>query len=104
MLRQLYDNFTGMAMIAMEDFGLCARGESGAFVASGATCWPKGALPVNTHGGCLSEAYVHGLNHVLEGVRQIRGQSTCPVEDSQLCLVTGGPGPAPTSALVLAKP
>lgn len=100
---QVYDNFTGVAMMAMEDYGLCPRGESGPFVASGATQWPHGALPVNTHGGNLSEAYIHGLNHVVEGVRQMRGTSTCQVEDARLCLVTGGPGPAPTSALILGK-
>lgn len=100
---QIYDNFTGVAMMAMEDFGLCSRGESGPFVESGATSWPGGALPVNTHGGNLSEAYIHGLNHVIEGVRQMRGRSTCQVDDARLCLVTGGPGPAPTSALILGR-
>ena len=100
---QIYDNFTGVAMMAMEDFKLCGRGESGPFVESGAISWPSGALPVNTHGGNLSEAYTHGLNHVVEGVRQIRGASTCQVDDAELCLVTGGPGPAPTSALILGR-
>ena len=100
---QVYDNFTGAAMMAMEDYRLCERGESGPFVQSGAISWPDGRLPVNTHGGNLSEAYIHGLNHVLEGVRQMRGASTCQVRDAQLCLVTGGPGPAPTSALILAR-
>ncbi len=100
---QIYDNFSGVAMMAMEDYGLCARGESGPFVASGAIDWPNGSLPVNTHGGNLSEAYIHGLNHVVEGVRQIRGTSTCQVEGARLCLVTGGPGPAPTSALILGR-
>jgi acetyl-CoA acetyltransferase len=100
---QFYDNFSGIAMIAMEDYGLCSRGESGSFVASGATRWPTGALPINTHGGNLSEAYIHGLNHVVEGVRQIRGSSTCQVAGAEICLVTGGPGPAPTSALVLGR-
>jgi acetyl-CoA acetyltransferase len=100
---QIYDNFTGVAMMAMEDFGLCARGESGHFCASGAISWPHGGLPVNTHGGNLSEAYIHGLNHVVEGVRQMRGASTCQVQDARLCLVTGGPGPAPTSALILGR-
>lgn len=100
---QIYDNFTGVAMIAMEDFGLCPRGESGPFAASGAIRWPHGALPVNTHGGNLSEAYIHGLNHVVEGVRQMRGQSTCQVDNARLCLVTGGPGPAPTSGLILGR-
>nr|WP_321440644.1 hypothetical protein [uncultured Hyphomonas sp.] len=100
---QIYDNFTGIAMMMMEDFGLCGRGEAGAFCESGAMSWPDGHLPVNTHGGNLSEAYIHGLNHVLEGVRQIRGTSTCQVADAELCLVTGGPGPSPTSALILGK-
>ena len=100
---QIYDNFTGLALMAMEDYGLCARGESGPFAASGAIDWPDGALPVNTHGGNLSEAYIHGLNHVVEGVRQMRGVSTSQVRDASLCLVTGGPGPAPTSALILGR-
>ena len=100
---QIYDNFTGMAMMAMEDFGLCDPGGSGPFVESGAISWPHGALPVNTHGGCLSEAYIHGLNHVVEGVRQMRGESTCQVPGAGLCLVTGGPGPSPISALILGR-
>lgn len=100
---QVYDNFSGVAMIAMEDFGLCERGESGPFCESGAISWPNGVLPVNTHGGNLSEAYTHGLNHVVEGVRQMRGTSTCQVKDAQVCLVTGGPGPAPTSGLILGR-
>ena len=101
---QLYDNFTGMAMISLEDFGLCGIGDCGLFVEEGHTRWPDGRLPVNTHGGCLSEAYIHGLNHVVEGVRQIRGTSTAQVSDASLCLVSGGPGPSPTSGLILAKP
>ncbi len=100
---QIYDNFTGLALMSMEAFGLCGRGEGGALAASGAIAWPHGALPVNTHGGCLSEAYIHGLNHVNEGVRQLRGASTCQVEDAELCLVVGGPGPSPTSALILGR-
>jgi acetyl-CoA acetyltransferase len=100
---QIYDNFTGIAMMSLEDFGLCPRGASGPFVASGAIDWPHGSLPVNTHGGHLSEAYIHGLNHVVEGVRQMRGSSTAQVQDAELCLVTGGPGPAPTSALLLGR-
>jgi acetyl-CoA acetyltransferase len=100
---EVYDNFTGVAMMAMEDFRLCGRGESGPFVASGAIEWPNGALPVNTHGGNLSEAYIHGLNHVVEGVRQMRGTSTCQVAGASVCLVTGGPGPAPTSAIILGR-
>jgi acetyl-CoA acetyltransferase len=93
---QLYENFTGMVLLALEDLGFCERGAGGAFV-------EDGALPLNTAGGNLSEAYVHGLNLVLEGVRQMRGESTSQVRDAELCLVSGGPGVAPTSALILRR-
>src|SRR6266704_684211 len=80
-----------------------ARGEGGPFVEDGKLAGPAGALTLNTAGGNLAEAYVHGLNLVVEGVRQMRGESTCQVRDAELCLVAGGPGVAPTSALVLRR-
>jgi acetyl-CoA acetyltransferase len=88
--------------LSLEDFGFCDRGESGPYVATGALRWPGGALPTNTHGGSLSEAYIHGLNHVVEGVRQLRGQSSAQVPGARTCLVTSAAG-VPTSALVLAR-
>jgi acetyl-CoA acetyltransferase len=97
---QIYDHFSGLVLLSLEDFGFCARGESGAFVSSGAIDWPGGSLPINTSGGHLSEAYVHGLNHVVEGTRQLRGESTSPVEGAEVCLVTSGAG-VPSSAIVL---
>ena len=100
---QLYDHFSGLVLLSLEDFGFCAPGESGPFVAGGGLAWPHGALPTNTHGGSLSEAYIHGLNHVVEGVRQLRGASTCQVEDARVCLVTSAAG-VPTSALLLGRP
>ena len=100
---QLYENFTGMVLMTLEDFGFCARGEGGPFVEDGKLGWPDGALPFNTSGGNLSEAYVHGLNLVVEGVREMRGESTCQVPDAELCLVAGGPGTSPTSAVVLRR-
>jgi acetyl-CoA acetyltransferase len=99
---QLYDNFSGQVLFGLEDFGFCAPGESGSFVESGALAWAGGALPTNTAGGNLSEAYMQGLNHVIEGVRQLRGESTSQVANAELCLVTSSPG-IPTSALVLAR-
>lgn len=99
---QVYDHFTGLVLLSLEDFGFCGRGEGGPFAASGALAWPEGALPMNTHGGSLSEAYVHGLNHVVEGVRQLRGDSTCQVPGAETCLVTSAAG-VPTSALVLGR-
>ena len=100
---QIYDHFSGMVLMALEDFGFCKKGESGDFVASGGLRWPDGGLPINTSGGQLSEAYVHGMNLVVEGVRQMRGTSTSQVTNAETCLVTGGLGVAPTSALILGR-
>lgn len=98
---QIYDHFTGMVLITLEDFGFCERGEAPDFVSAGHLQWPNGRLPMNTAGGSLSEAYVHGLNHVLEGVRQLRGESTSQVKEARVSLVTGGSGISPSSALIL---
>jgi len=100
---QIYDNFTGLVIMALEDYGFCGIGEGGPFVASGAIRWPDGNLPINTAGGNLSEAYIHGLNHVVEAVHQLRGSSTSQVQDAETAFVCGGLGVAPTSALILAR-
>jgi acetyl-CoA acetyltransferase len=99
---QIYDHMSGLVLLTLEDFGFCQRGEGGPFAASGALQWPGGRLPINTHGGSLSEAYMHGLNHVLEGVRQLRDESTCQVRDCEVCLVTSAAG-VPTSAVLLTR-
>jgi acetyl-CoA acetyltransferase len=98
----LYDVFSPMVLWQLEAYGFCKRGEAGAFVAEGRIDWPDGDVPVNTHGGSLSEAYVHGFNHVLEGVRQIRGTSTCQVRDASVALVAAA-AVVPTSALLLRR-
>ena len=77
---QFYENFTGQVLMAIEDFGFCERGGGGRFVEEGNLLWPDGALPSNTSGGNLAEANVHGFEMVVEGVRQIRGDSTAQVE------------------------
>jgi acetyl-CoA acetyltransferase len=99
---QIYDHFTGCVLMQLEDFGFCKRGEGGPFIESGALSWHGGSLPTNTHGGSLSEAYIHGLNHVVEGVRSLRGESTSPVEGAQVCLVTSG-ACVPSSAVLLGR-
>jgi len=99
---QLYDNFTGQVLLGLEDFGFCGPGESGPFVAEGGLS-PTGPLPTNTSGGNLSEAYMQGLNQVIEGVRQLRGQSSSQVGSPEVCLVTSSPA-MPTSAIVMARP
>ncbi|OSY37074.1 acetyl-CoA acetyltransferase [Pseudonocardia autotrophica] len=96
---QLYDCFTITVLLQLEDWGFCAKGEGGPFAASG-NLGPGGSLPINTAGGHLSEGYVHGMNHVLEGVRQIRGTSTSQVPGAETCLVATTPLP-PGSGLLL---
>ena len=82
-------------VVTLEDYGFCERGQSGPFVQSGATAL-GGSLPVNTHGGFLSEGYVHGLNHVCEAVSQLRVQAgPRQVSNARLALVTAQPGLAP---------
>jgi acetyl-CoA acetyltransferase len=99
---QLYDAFSPLVVLSLEGYGFCERGEGGPFTDDGAIEGPDGRLPVNTAGGGMSEAYVHGLNLVLEGARQIRGTSTCQVPDADVSFVTSGEG-VPTSALLLTK-
>ena len=70
----IYDCFTFEVIQQLEEAGFCPRGEGGPFAASGALA-PGGQLPVNTHGGLLAEGHLGGLNHVIEAVRQLRGEA-----------------------------
>jgi acetyl-CoA acetyltransferase len=96
---QLYDAFTPLIPLSLEGYGFCKRGEGAAFGENG-NLEIGGRLPINTSGGGLSEAYVHGFNLINEGVRQLRGDSTSQVEGARTCLVTAGEG-VPTSAMLL---
>jgi acetyl-CoA acetyltransferase len=98
---QLYDAFSPLVLLSLEGYGFCGRGEGAAFSEDGALEL-GGRLPVNTSGGGLSEAYVHGMNLVTEGVRQMRGTSPSQVPGAEACLVTGGEG-VPTSAVILRR-
>jgi acetyl-CoA acetyltransferase len=95
----LYDHFTPFVLCQLEEFGFCGRGEAPDFVADGGI-EIGGRLPVNTHGGQLGEAYLHGMNGIAEGVRLVRGTSVNQPEDVGHVLVTAGTG-VPTSGLVL---
>ncbi|ANH39888.1 lipid-transfer protein [Nocardioides dokdonensis FR1436] len=97
----LYDHFTPYVLMQLEELGFCGRGEAPAFIADGAI-EIGGRLPLNTHGGQLGEAYIHGMNGIAEGVRQVRGTSVNQVEaaSSSHVLVTAGTG-VPTSGLIL---
>ncbi|TET77030.1 MAG: lipid-transfer protein [Dehalococcoidia bacterium] len=99
---QFYDAFTPLIPMQLEEYGFCGVGEGVAFCEGGDRIRLGGEIPCNTSGGHLSEAYIHGMNLVAEGVRQIRGTSTAQVKDVELSLVTGGLG-VPTSALLLRR-
>lgn len=98
---EIYDCFTYTALAQLEDYGFCKKGEGGPFAEEG-NIKLGGRIPVNTHGGHIGEAYIHGFAHILEGVRQIRGTSTAQIEDAELALVTAGL-PAPSSAIILRR-
>ncbi|MER6312913.1 lipid-transfer protein [Streptomyces sp. NPDC001581] len=89
----LYDHFTPFVLMQLEEFGFCKPGEAADFVAAD-------ALPINTHGGQLGEAYLHGMNGIAEAVRQLRGTSVNQVAGAAHALVTAGTG-VPTSGLIL---
>jgi len=100
---QFYENFTGPVLMAITEMGFCEPSELNDFVADGGLQWPNGHLPINTSGGNLGEAYIHGFGNVVEAVRQIRGESTCQVEGAELSLSVSGPGYAPGSAVLFGK-
>ncbi len=97
----LYDAFTPEILMQLEAFGFCAKGEAKDFVTEDSLTI-GGALPNNTHGGLLSEAYLHGVNNIAEGVRLIRGTSCNQPEDVDHVLVTSGVG-VPTGAAIFGR-
>jgi acetyl-CoA acetyltransferase len=85
----LYDCFTIVVLLQLEDYGFCKKGESGPFV-EGGRIGPGGSLPVNTSGGLLAEGYGGGMLHVIEAVRQLRGDAgDRQVADAEVALVSG---------------
>ena len=92
---QIYDHFTALVLTSLESLGFCKVGEGGPFVEGGRLEWPHGDPIVNTAGGHLSEGYIHGMNHMNEAVRQIRGTSTSQVEGADLGLVMSAMPPSP---------
>jgi acetyl-CoA acetyltransferase len=85
----LYENFSPIVFYQLEAFGFCKRGEAKDFIADG-NIDLDGALPVNTNGGLLGEAYIHGLNNIVEGVRQVRGSAVNQVAAVDHVLVAAG--------------
>jgi acetyl-CoA acetyltransferase len=88
----LYDPFTIVALMQIEDMGFCKKGEGGSFVEGHNLDFDGGVLPYNTHGGMLSHAYVLGIAHVVEVVRQLRGEASNQVKDAKIGVYGGYTG------------
>ena len=97
----LYDHFTPFVLMQLEELGFCGRGEAKEW-ATVERLSLGGDLPINTSGGLLGEAYIHGMNGITEAVRQIRGTSCNQVDTVDHVLVTAGTG-VPTSGLILSQ-
>jgi acetyl-CoA acetyltransferase len=98
----LYDPFTIVSLMQIEDLGFCGKGEGGAFVEGSALDFDGGRLPLNTHGGLLSHAYVLGISHVVELVRQLRGEAAAQVPGAEVGVYGGYTGHM-ASTLVLRR-
>lgn len=98
----IYDAFSSIVLMQLESWGFCEFGEAAKFVLDG-NLRPDGRLPTNTHGGQLSEAYIHGMNGIVEAVRLVRGTSVNqPKKNVNHALVTSGVG-VPTGGAILGK-
>jgi acetyl-CoA acetyltransferase len=87
----IYENFSPIVFMQLEGYGFCRPGEARDFIAEG-NIELTGSIPVNPHGGLLGEAYIHGVNNILEGVRQIRGTAANQIPGAEHALVAGGRG------------
>ncbi|WP_222705401.1 thiolase C-terminal domain-containing protein [Bacillus testis] len=99
---QLYDAFSPLVPMQLEALGFVGKGEGVPFCEGGDRLRVGGELPINTAGGLMSEGYLHGMNLISEGVRQVRGTSTNQVDQVEHVLVTSGPG-VPSSGLILRR-
>ena len=97
-----YDPFSIVSVMQIEDMGFCKKGEGGAFAAAGSLAYDSGVIPYNTHGGLMSHSYVLGIAHVVELVRQLRGEAAAQVPDAEVAVYGGYTGPQ-ASTLVMRR-
>ena len=97
---QIYDCFTIAALMTLEDYGFCRKGEGGSWVESG-RIEHGGELPINTSGGLLSETGMPGMQLIIEGVRQMRGTANLQVAGAEKCVVSNQGGMMHTHATLV---
>jgi acetyl-CoA acetyltransferase len=95
----IYDHFLPSVLPGIEAYGFCKPGEAKDFIKDG-NVGLGGTLPINTHGGQVGEAYIHGMNGIAEAVRQVRGTAANQIQGLENIVVTAGSG-GPTSGLIL---
>lgn len=88
-IAMIYENFSPIVFMQLESFGFCGRGEARDFIVDG-HIGRGGSLPVNTNGGLLGEGYIHGVNNIIEGVRQLRGTAANQIDGARHVLVSAG--------------
>ena len=98
---QCYENFTGGVLMALVEHGFFEAAEAMDFLKLENLVAPTGRLPLNTSGGNLAECYMHGLELVIESVRQIRGTAINQVANNDAAIIMGGPMVTPVSSLIL---
>jgi acetyl-CoA acetyltransferase len=98
---QSYENFTGGVLMSLVEHGFFTAKEANDFLVVDNLLAPTGRLPLNTSGGNLAECYMHGLELVIEAVRQVRGESTSQVPGAEVSMVISGPMVTPVSSLIL---
>jgi acetyl-CoA acetyltransferase len=97
---QAYENFTGGVVMALVEHGFATTENADKVLSLDNLIAPHGGLPLNTSGGNLAEAYVHGMGQHVEAVRQLRGQSCNQVHDAKLSLVAAGPLVVPATTIL----
>ena len=98
---QCYENFTGGVLMSLVEHGLVKAEEANEFLIPENLLAPSGKMPLNTSGGNLAECYMHGLELVIESVRQIRGTAINQVPRNDAAIIMGGPMVTPVSSLIL---
>lgn len=100
---QLYENFDAQGVMSLIDHGFCDYETVGDVVRFENLIANGGKLPVNTAGGNMAQGFIHGIGLAVEAVRQLRGESSNPVDGARTCLLAGGPGAPTVSSAIFAN-